>query len=374
MANIGDIRNIVLLGHGGCGKTSLLEAILHTTGKTNRLGVVEDGSTVSDYDDEEKQRGNSIHSALAYTQYAGKSVNIIDTPGYPDFIGAALTPIPAVEAAVVVISAASGIEINTRKLFQAATNMNKARIIVINKMDADNVDLKELIGVIQETFGTACRCANLPTAGKDGVIDCLANDSGDSPVMSVADANMELIESIVEADDDVMEQYLSGETIAPEKIAQVFEKALETGTIVPIVFTDAKKEIGIKELLDLVAKCVPAPNQTASAVLIDGENQTEIKADPAGPLAGQVFRVGFDPKTNMKFASIRLFSGKITSGDQIHVNDIKKGIRVGHPDQTSGRRPDGSRYRLCRRNYNTCQDRRTKDRRSRSRRKPVRQI
>lgn len=337
MTNIGDIRNIVLLGHGGCGKTSLLEAILHTTGKTTRLGIVEDGTTVSDYDDEEKQRGNSIHSSLAYTEHAGKNINIIDTPGYPDFIGAALTSIPAAEATVIVISAAAGIEVNTRKLFQSATNLNKARIIVINKMDADNVDLAELISVIQETFGGNghCVCANLPNAAKNGVIDCLDKEGGDSAVLSVADAHTELVDSIVEADDEVMEQYLSGETIAPEKIAEVFEKALETGTIVPIVFTDSKRELGIAELLDLIVKCVPAPNQGHS-LLIDGENKTEIKTDPDGPLAGHVFRIGFDPKTNMKFASIRMFSGKMTSGDQIHVNDVKKTIRIGHPIKLQG--------------------------------------
>lgn len=336
MANISDIRNIVLLGHGSAGKTSLLEAILHTTGKVNRLGIVEDGSTVSDYDDEEKQRGNSIHSALAYTEHNGKTINIIDTPGYPDFIGAALAPIPAVEAALIVIGASAGIEINTRKLFAAAGNMNKARIIVINKMDVDNVDLAGLVGMIQEIFGSACRCANLPTAGKDGVIDCLANDSGDSSVMSVADANTDLIESIVEADDDVMEKYLSGETISPEKIADVFEVALASGSIVPIVFTDSKNEKGITELLDLIAKCVPAPDQVEDAVLVDGENETPIKSDVNGPLAGHVFRIGFDPRSSMKFASVRLFSGKISSGDQIHINTLKKAVRIGHPLKLQG--------------------------------------
>ena len=336
MANISDIRNVVLLGHGSAGKTSLLESILHITGKTNRLGIVEDGSTVGDFEDEEKQRGNSIHSALAYTEHNGKTINLIDTPGYPDFIGAALQSIPAVETAVIVISAAAGIEINTRKLFAASTNMNKAKIIVVNKTDAENIDLAELVGMIQETFGSACRCANLPNAAKDGVIDCLANDSGDSPVMSVADANTELIESIVEADDDVMESYLSGEEISPEKIAEVFAKALAEGAIVPIVFTNAKKEIGVTELLDLIVKCAPSPDRAEKAILVDGENETQIDHDPNGQLAGHVFRVGFDPRSNMKFASVRIFSGKLSSGGQIHVNNIKKSIRIGHPLKLQG--------------------------------------
>lgn len=336
MANIDDIRNIVLLGHGGVGKTSLVEAMLHKAGVTNRLGTVEDKTTVCDYDDEEKQRKHSIHSALAYIDFNGKHVNIIDTPGYPDFIGAALQPIPAAEAALVVISAAAGIEINTRKLFAAATDINKPRIIVINKMDAENTEIPELIKNIQESFGSQCRCANLPTADNSSVIDCITSDSGDSPVMDVAQAHTDIIESIIEADDDLMESYLGGEEPSAEKIAGVFVKALISGTIVPIVFTNARSGTGIAELLELVTKSVPSPAQIPAAILKDGENETEVKADPNGPLAGFVFRVGFDPKSNMKYASIRLISGKLNSNTHLMINNSKKPIRPGHPLKMQG--------------------------------------
>ena len=130
MANLADIRNIVLLGHGSSGKTTLAEAILHTTGATNRMGNIDEKNTVGDFDDEEKERGNSIHSALMHADFEGKHINIIDTPGYPGFISPALVSIDAVETALIVVSAAAGIEMNTRKLFQAATNANKARVIV----------------------------------------------------------------------------------------------------------------------------------------------------------------------------------------------------------------------------------------------------
>ncbi len=336
MASIKDIRNVVFLGHGGAGKTSLVEAILHKTGKTNRLGSVDDKSTVCDYDDEEKQRGNSITSSLAYTEHAGKTINMVDTPGYPDFIGGALQSIPAGDAKIIVISAAAGIEVNTRKLFAAATNAKKPRIIVINKIDAENIDLAGQVSNIQETFGSQCKCANLPNDDKSAVIDCIANDSGSSGVMDVAEANTELIESAIEADDDVMESYLSGEAITPEQIATVFVKALKEGTIVPIVFTDSKNEVGITELLDLIVKCVPSPEDAEQARLIDGENETLIKADPNAPLAGQVFRVVFDAKSNMKYASIRIFSGKLTPGTNLLINDMKKGLRPGHPLKMQG--------------------------------------
>ena len=138
--------------------------MLHVSGVTNRLGSIDEKNTVCDFDDEEKERGNSIHSALAHVTYEGKLINMIDTPGYPDFLGGALMPIMAAETAVMVISASAGIEMNTRKLFQAAQKAGKAPMIVINKMDADNVDLTELVEQIRETFGNQCRCANLPTA------------------------------------------------------------------------------------------------------------------------------------------------------------------------------------------------------------------
>lgn len=336
MANLKDIRNIVLLGHGSSGKTSLAEAILHTTGTINRLGSVDEKNTVGDFDEEEKERGNSIHSALMHVNYEGKLINIIDTPGYPDFVSPALVSIPAVETAVIVISAAAGIEMNTRKLFQAATNANKARIIVINKMDSDNVDLTELVEQIRETFGNQCRCANLPTPDKSGVIDCVANTEGDALVRNVADAHVNILESVIEADDEMMEKYLGGEEITPDQVASVFVKAMRQGTVIPIVFTDARKEIGIKELLELVARETPSPADVPAAKLINGEEVTEVKADPNGPFAGHVCRIGFDARSNMKYASIRIFSGSLDSGTSLLINDAKKPIRPGHPLQIQG--------------------------------------
>jgi len=331
VANIQDIRNIVFLGHGGAGKTSLVESILHTTGKINRMGSVDDQNTVCDYEDEEKNRGNSIHSAVTYTEYEGKTINIIDTPGYPAFIAGALQSIPAAEVSIIVISAAAGIEVNTRKLFAAAKNAGKPRIIVVNKIDADNIDIADIIKRIQEMFGSECKCANLPADDKASVIDCVINDSGDCSAMDVAEAHLELLETVIEADDEIMEAYLGGDEPSPEQFAKVFVKALGEGTIVPIVFTDSRKEIGIKELLDLVVKDVPSPDKAKPAILIDGEEEKEIAADPSGPLAGQVIRVGYDPRSNMKYSTIRIFSGKLDPQTHLMINDAKKPIRPGHP-------------------------------------------
>ena len=330
MTATGDIRNVVILGHGGSGKTSITEAILHTTGAINRLGSVDDKTTVSDYYDEEKEHQHSILASIVHTQHSGKLINVIDTPGYPDFIGPAIVSIPAAETAILVIGAPSGIETNTRKFFHLTSEANKPRMIVINKMDAENVEFPELIAALQETFGSQCRCANLPSTDRSSVIDCIENSSGDSPVMDVADAHTQLIESVIEADDAVMERYLGGEEIKPEQITAVFVKALKAGTLIPIVFTDARREIGIKELLNLIVKYTPSPVDAEATRLVDGEKTTELKADPSGPLAGLVFRVAFDPRSNMKYSSIRVFSGTLKSDTNLVRNDEKKGVRPGH--------------------------------------------
>jgi len=336
VTNISDIRNIVLLGHAGSGKTSLVESILHKTGATNRLGSVDEKTSICDYYDEEKEHQHSIQSAVVHTNHAGKLFNIIDTPGSPDFVGPAIMAIAAAETALVVINAAAGIEINTRKLFELASNAQRARIIVINKIDAENADLTRLLRNIQETFGTQCRCANLPAPDRSSVIDCIENQSGDSPLMDVAAAHTELIESVIEADDQLMESYLGGEEISAEKIAAVFVKALNAGTVIPVLFTDARNEIGVTELLDVIAKYTPSPLQANPPQLKDGESLVPLKSDPAAALAGLVFRVGFDPRSNMKQATIRIFSGTLKSDTALMRGDEKRTIRPGHPLKSQG--------------------------------------
>jgi elongation factor G len=336
VAKTENIRNIVLLGHAGSGKTSLAESILHKTGASNRLGSVDEKTSVCDYYDEEKVHQHSIGSAVVNAEHAGKLLNIIDTPGSPDFTGPAIQAIAAAETAVIVISAAAGIETNTRKLSALTAQANMPRIIVINKIDADNIDLPGLLKNIQESFGMQCRCANLPAADKASVIDCIENETGDSPLMDVTQAHTELIESVIEADDDLMESYLGGEEIPAEKIASVFVEALKAGTLVPVVFTNARKEVGVTELLDIIVKYTPSPTQAAPAKLKDGEKTTEIKADPAGPLAGLVFRTTFDPRSNMKYSTVRVFSGTLKSDTNLLRNDEKKGIRPGHILKSQG--------------------------------------
>jgi elongation factor G len=331
-----DIRNVVLLGHGGSGKTSLAEAILHSTGTTNRLGSVDSKSSICDFLDEEKDHQHSVQSAVIHVKHSDKVINIIDTPGYPDFIGPSISAIPGADTAVIVINATSGIETVTRKVFETASENNMAKLIVINKIDSDNIDLGGLIKNIQEMFGSTCRCANLPAGDNGSVIDCIENDSGESSLMDVSSAHTELIENVIEADDELMESYLGGEEIKPELIASVFVKALTTGTLIPIVFTNARGEVGIKELLEIITKYTPSPAESNLPKLKTGDTETELKTNASGPLAGLVFKVGYDPRSNMKLSTIRIYSGTITSETNLMRNDEKKGIRPGHILKSQG--------------------------------------
>jgi len=328
-----DIRNVVLLGHGGCGKTTLGEAILHTAKVTGRLGSVDDGTSHLDYSNIEKERNHSVNAALAQFDYGDRSINLIDAPGYPDFIGGALGLIGGADVGLVVISAAAGIEVNTRRLFNAAREAGLPVAIVINKIDAENIDLDRLMEDITETFGSPCRAMNLPAAGGTSVIDCFENESGDADYGDVADAHTQLIENIVEADEELMEAYLGGEDISAEKLSTAFATAMVEGTAIPILFTCAKGEVGVPELLDAIAKYFPSPVAVAGAAVRAGEAEdaeaVEIDADPDKPFVGQAFKISTDPFVG-KLAWIRVLQGTARSDTTYVLRDLKKGGKIGH--------------------------------------------
>jgi elongation factor G len=324
-----DIRNIALVGHSGAGKTSLADAVLHATGATNRLGSVPDKTSYLDFMDEEKERGSSIDSALIHVQVDGREVNLIDTPGAPDFIGPAIASLAAVETAVCVISASAGIEVNTRRMMQKAGEYGIGRMIVINKIDAAD-NLEELLGQIRETFGQACQPLNLPTGRGKGVIDCFANADGDADFGSVAKAHTALVEAVVEADEALMEEYLDKGEIAVERLGGAVGQAIAAGSFVPVLFTDARDEVGVKEFLAVVAHYVPSPVDGFRRTIVDDDgNETVVDPTPDGSLVGQVFKVSGDPKSSIKYSAIRLHSGTLKSDANMVVGDDRRGQRPG---------------------------------------------
>ncbi len=328
-----EIRNIALLGHGGAGKTILAEAMLHKAGVTNRFGSIEDGTTVMDHTDLEKQSKHSVDPAMAHFDHDSKTINLIDAPGYPDFIGGAISALGGTDTAVIVVSAPAGIEVNTRKLFNAAGEAGLARAVVINKIDAENIDLPGLLGALVETFGPALKCVNLPADGGKKVIDCFSDDSGSSDFGDVGETHTQLVESIIEADEEMMEAYLGGEEIPADKLGGAFAGAMISGTVVPVFFTAAREQVGMAELADAIANFFPSPADAAGRRIRSGEaddaEDVEIAADTDKPLIAQAFRITADPFVG-KLSWIRILQGTMTGDSTFSLRDERKHLKAGH--------------------------------------------
>jgi len=335
-----DIRNIILLGHGGAGKTTLADAMLHAGGAINRAGSVEDGSTTMDYDAIEKERQHSIDPALAHASHAGKEINLIDTPGYPDFVGGAICGLGGADVALLVVSAAAGVEVNTRRMFKIADSLGLPKAIVVNKIQAEHVNLPEVMAAITETFGPACKPMNLPTGGGKGVVDCFAGDSGDSDLGGVDEAHTQLMESVIEADEALMEAYLGEEEISPEQLAQAFGAAMVAGTVIPVLFTDARAEVGTAELLDAIAAHFPSPDQVPGRPVRKGpEAEAEeipITCENDKPFVAQAFKVTTDPFVG-KLCWIRILQGKALPETTYALGDRKKTPKIAHLFKVMGK-------------------------------------
>src|SRR5579883_2068727 len=263
---VADIRNIALAGHRASGKTSLADALLYQAKAVDRRGSVEDGTSISDYDEEEHKRRFSIDTSVLHLEHKGKQIHLLDTPGDPAFVGAALGALRAVENVAVVVSAPNGIEVNTRRMFNEAGRRGLARMLVINKLDAENIKFPELLSTIQETFGKGCCLFNAPNAvgpqftGVISVLNPPAQVPPGCPV-DLGQARSRLIDAIVESDDALMEKYLMEGDVSADELTAAIPKALAAGTVIPIFCTSAKKDVGIAELLDALCRYALAPTQ-----------------------------------------------------------------------------------------------------------------
>lgn len=333
-----DIRNVALVGHEVAGKTTLADDLLFKAKAVDRRGSVDDGTSVSDYDDEEKARKYSIDVSVLNLEHQGKHIFLLDAPGKPDFVGAALEALNAVETAVIVISAPSGLQVNTRRMFNEAGKRGLARILVINRMDADNIHFPELLKAIQDSFGKACVLFNVPVGQGPQFSSVVSVFNPPSPIpagclVDPGTVRSQLVDAIVESDEALMEKYLVEGNIGNDELAAALPKALAAGTLVPIFCTAAKKDIGVAEFLDALALYAlsPAQGPKRKATKGTGDKATpvELEATEAGEFVGQVFKV-----LNDKFVGhlcyIRVFSGKI-SHEQPLVN-----LRTGKSARSSG--------------------------------------
>ncbi len=328
------IRNIALVGHGAVGKTTLVESILHHAGKLPTPGTVEKGNTVGDFDPQEKAHQHSLDAALTHFDYHGVHVNLIDTPGFPDFIGQALAVLPAVETVAVVINAQTGIEAMTQRMLERAAERQQCRMIIVNKIDAENGDLPGLLSQIQDSFGKECLPINLPAQQATGVVDCFFNPAGESDFSSVASAHSALIDQVVEMDEDLMALYLEqGEDLQPEQLHAPFEKALREGHLIPICFVSARTGAGVKELLDIFTKLLPNPLEGNPEPLLQGEGETakglSARPDPKQHTVAHVFKVVIDPFIG-KLGMFRIHQGTVTKDSQLLIGDGRKPFKVSH--------------------------------------------
>ncbi len=335
-----DIRNIALVGHASAGKTLLTDALLHNAGVIPSLGSVEKGTTVSDYHPLEQTHQHSLTASLASLEYDGCHVNILDTPGYPDFIGATLSVLPAVETVAVVINAQTGIESMTRRLMSWAAARKLCRIIIVNKIDADGVDLAGLYGQIRETFGTECLAMNLPADSASKVVDCFFNPTGDSDFSSVADAHTAIVDQTVEVDEKLMEVYLEQGELAPDQLHDPFEQALREGHLVPVCFASAVSGAGIKELLDVTSKLMPNPAEGNPPPFVNGEGDeakpVEVVPEQDKHALAHVFKVEFDPFVG-KVGMLRVHQGTVQKDSQLFIGDARKAIKVSNYYAPQGR-------------------------------------
>ncbi len=335
-----DIRNVLIAGHGGSGKTTLVDAMLHVSGTTSRRGSTLDGTSFSDFEKEEKEHQHSIYSCVLHCDHLGKRINIIDTPGSPDLIGQALQCLPAVETVAIVVNAVAGIEVMTRRLMEAAKEQNLPRAIIINKIDLPDIDLPTVVKNIQEMFGAECLPVNLPTGGGKAVVECLSSRSGEADFSSVAEAHTAILEQVVELDETLMERYLEGEEPNTEALHDPFERAMDEGHVVPILFTDAKTGVGVAELLDFIARWFPSPLEGNLRPFVTGDGPDakpyQYWNDPQKPLLAHVFKVTTDPFVG-KLAMFRVHQGTVTGQSQVFIGHNKKPVKLGHVFHLQGK-------------------------------------
>ena len=335
--HIKDIRNIALAGHGASGKTSLADALLFAAGATTRKGSPDDGTSTLDVDDEEKRRKITIDSHLGHFLWDGRQIHLIDTPGYPDFIGNALGALAAVENVVVAVSGPSGIEVNTRRLFNEAKRLGLGRFLVVTKMDAENVDYAADLEAIRENFGTECVPFNVPVGqgpGFSGIVDVIQTheqDPDDCP-LPPTEAYRMMVEQIVETNEEMMMRYLDGEAIGPDELRKAAHDAIASGKLVPVLCLCTKKDLGVKELLDLIAGCGLSPDDVHRVgVRGEGEGAEDEEITPVedGTLVAQVFKSANDQFLG-KLNYLRILSGRVAS-DTLLVN-LRSGktAKAGH--------------------------------------------
>jgi len=338
------IRNLVLLGHGGSGKTTLTEAILYNKEVIKRMGKVEDGNTVSDFDKEEKERQFSIGSSVIPVEFEGTKFNFIDTPGYFDFVGEVFASMTVSSGAIIVVDASSGVEVGTEKAWRFAEKRNVPRIIFLNKMDKENVKFEQVLEDLREKLGKKIVPFAVPIGEeKDfkGFVDivskqgyvfdgkkCVEGEADQAALDKAEELRETLMEAVAETNEEMLEKYFAGESFTEEEIREGLKAAVNAGELVPVVVGSAVKTIGVRELMHVAEECLPTALDKGA---VEGEKDgevAEIPIDENGPLAAFVFKTVIDPYVG-KISIFKVVSGCIKKDMNIYIPNRDETERVG---------------------------------------------
>ena len=333
------IRNVALLSHSGAGKTSLAETLLFNAKVINRVGRVEDGSTVSDYEPEEAKRAASVQTSLLRFTDGDDKVNLLDTPGYDEFIGEAVAAVRVVESAMILIAAPTGVDVGTERAWDMARGRDLPVAIVLNKMDRENASFERNVQELQSVFGNQCVPFQLPIGeaqdftGLVSVIDPPA----EIPAGVIGDfdsARERLIEAVAESDDALADKYLEGEEITAAEVTAGAREAIRNGDLTPILVSSATQNIGVDEIVQVIRDFLPSP-----ADLPGTSGDDDIAVDDSGPLAALVFKTTSDPFVG-KLSMFRVFRGKATSNGEVYNNNKGESERLGQLYLPQGKNQD----------------------------------
>ncbi len=324
-------RNIALCGHGSSGKTSLIDALLQETGAVTGSHSVDNGTSVCDFDPEEKLHRHTIEAKVLHCEHGQTHFTFLDTPGYSDCIGQTIGALAAADSAAICIHAHAGVEVTTRRVFKEVMSMHLPCCLIITRLDSDTIDFPMLLVQIRETFGPNCVLMNIPLGmggSLRGVMDVLnppADQTG--AVVGLEAAREQLVEAIIETDDRLMESYLEGKLPTTEQLIERLPQAVLNGQLIPIFSVCAKTRIGLHELLDGLSLCMPSPDQIERHVQSPEGDDVVLHADPNGPLVAQVFKTRIDPFVQ-KLSYIRVYNGTLAKDQSVHVDAQRKSIRL----------------------------------------------
>jgi elongation factor G len=332
-SSVAAIRTLALVGAAASGKTSLAETLLHHASAIGAPGSLERGTMVSDFDPLERRMQHSLSSALMHLEHQDTRIHFIDTPGAPDFVGQSLPALEAVETAAVVINAATGIEPMTVRMMEYAAQRRLDRLLIINKIDAQGVDLPGLLAQIQETFGRECLPLNLPAEGGTRVVDCFFNREGQTDFGAVDDAHRALVEQVVEVDGEFVERYLNDGDVDPSELHAPLEQALREGHLIPVCFVSARTGAGVAQLLDVMVKLLPHPGEGNPPAFLKGEGEAaqplQAQPDPSLHVLAHVFKVTVDPYVG-KMGIFRVHQGTLSKDSLLYIGDGRKPFKVNH--------------------------------------------